>query len=106
MAAEILGAWDSSLAQAIAWHSTARPGMTVLGEILFLADKIAYDRNFGRLGEIRSLAEGGDLGAAMKRCLEEVFKALEGEGKKPCSLSIEAYKKYANSGQMPAGRLD
>ena len=106
MAAELLGTQDTSLAQAIAWHSTARPGMTVLGEILFLADKIAYDRNFGQLEEIRSLAEGGDLATAMKRCLEEVFEALDREGKKPCSLSIEAYKKYMNSGQMPAGRLD
>ena len=97
-AAYPLGAQDASFAQAIAWHSTAHPDMTVLGEILFLADKIAYDRNFGRLEEIRALAEERDLAAAMKRCLEEVFKALNREGKKPCSLSIEAYEKYLKTG--------
>lgn len=98
LAARLAGAGDPVLSGAIAWHSTAHPAMTTLGEILFLADKIAYDRNFSRLEEIRGLAEKRQLASAMKRCLEEVFEALSRQGKKPCSISIEAYQKYKDKG--------
>lgn len=95
LAGELSKEQDAELLQAIAWHSTAHPGLTRLGEILFLADKIAYDRNFSNLEEIRVLAQEGKLAAAMKRCLEEVFEALGRQGKKPCRVSIEAYRKYS-----------
>lgn len=87
-----------ALAQAIARHSTAHPEMTVLDEILFLADKIAYDRNFAELDPIRRLAEEGRKGEAMKRCLEETFEALRRQGREPCRLSVKAYHKYASRG--------
>jgi HD superfamily phosphohydrolase YqeK len=80
---------------AIAFHSTGRCGMSVLGQILFLADKIAFDRVFRRLDAIRSLAESGKLDDAMKLCLEEIFTALERSGVEANSLSLDAYRTYA-----------
>ncbi|HPX93891.1 MAG TPA: nicotinate (nicotinamide) nucleotide adenylyltransferase [Bacillota bacterium] len=98
MASRLTGMENDPLVHAIAWHSTGHPDMTVLGGILFLADKIAYDREFGELREIRALAESGNLAGAMKACFEEVFKALARQGKSPCELSIQAYKKYSEMG--------
>ena len=95
LATDLTDSKDPGLERAIAWHSTAHPVMETLGEILFLADKIAYDRPFGRLEEIRRLAASGRLAAAMKRCLEEVFEALARQGKKPADYSLQAYENYA-----------
>lgn len=94
IALQLLGAGGLELAEAIVHHSTAAPDLAPLGEVLFLADKISYDRNFNQLDGIRALAEGGQLRQAMKACLEEVFLALEREGKRPCPLSLAAYEKY------------
>ena len=86
---------DMEFLDAIAFHSTGRCGMSVLGQILFLADKIAFDRVFRRLDAIRSLAESGKLDDAMKLCLEEIFTALERSGVEANSLSLDAYRTYA-----------
>ncbi len=93
-ALQLVGPGAGPVAEAVAYHSTAAPDLTLLGEILFLADKISYDRNFKRLDSLRALAEGGLLRQAMMACLEEVFEALEREGKRPCPLSLKAYEKY------------
>ena len=47
------------------------------------------------LAPIREAAEGGRLALAMKLCLEEVFKALEGEGKQASPISLEAHTYFA-----------
>lgn len=78
----------------IAFHSTAAPGMDRLGEILFLADKISYDRDFPRLDRIRDLAESGKVKEAVVLCLEEVFMALEESGEAAHPISQEAYRHY------------
>ncbi len=85
---------DKNLLNAIAFHSTARPGMGKLEQILFLADKIAYDRTFSRLEPIRTLAESGELDKAVKLCLEEIFQALHTKGIKLNHMSTAAYKEY------------
>lgn len=89
------GKCEVEFLDAIAFHSTGRGDMSVLGQILFLADKIAFDRTFRRLDAIRSLAEDGNLDDAMKLCLEEIFSALKYSGVKVNSLSLDAYRKYA-----------
>lgn len=105
LAMELTGEGPGPLSEAIAFHSTASPHMSVLGEVLFLADKIAYDRTFSRLEPIRALAEGGQRVQAMALCLEEVFLALERAGESPCPLSLEAYQKYESSSGRPTGML-
>lgn len=87
---------QGELLNAIACHSTAKPNMTALEQIIFLADKIAYDRTFDRLVDIRAAAETGRLAVAMKRCLEEVFLALRRDEITPHPLSIAAYEEYAH----------
>lgn len=94
LAMDLTGEPMGPLSEAIAFHSTAAPFMSSLGEILFLADKIAYDRNFSRLEPIRKLAGQGQIDRAMLLCLEEIFQALERKGESPSPLSLEAYEKY------------
>ena len=88
------GVRDDRLSEAIAFHSTAAPDMSRLSELLFLADKIAYDRSFERLDDIRSLAETGSIAEAMRLCLREVLGALKRMNEAPCPLTLQALDYY------------
>ena len=57
---------DNEIVQAIACHTTARGGMTLLDKVLFLADFISDDRDYDgveqmRLATARSMEEGLDV---------------------------------------------
>jgi len=91
LAKKIFGVDDQDILDAICFHSTARPNMTTLEKVLYLADKISYDRTFKRLDPIRDHAKKGDLDAAMRLCLEETFIALNRKGKRPHPLSLAAF---------------
>lgn len=88
---------DTEFLDAIAFHSTGCGDMSVLGKILFLSDKIAFDRSFKRLEPIRALAEDGKIDDAMKLCLEEVFLALERDGVELNPYSLHAYRACAGN---------
>lgn len=58
-----LGIRDAGVLDAVRWHSTGRPGLPVIGRILFVADFCAEGRRFpearlGRALALRSLARG------------------------------------------------
>lgn len=91
LAKKIFGVDDQDILDAICFHSTARPNMTTLEKVLYLADKISYDRTFKRLDPIRDHAKKGDLDAAMRLCLEETFIALNRKGRRPHPLSLAAF---------------
>lgn len=92
LAKNLFGIDDLEILDAICFHSTARPNMTSLEKVLYLADKIGYDRTFKRLEPIRKHAQKGDLDVAMRLCLEETFLALNRKGKSPHPLSIAAFE--------------
>ena len=92
LAKNIFGIYEPDILDAICFHSTARPNMTSLEKVLYLADKIAYDRTFKRLEPIRKYSQKGDLDFAMHLCLEETFAALNRKGKIPHPFSIAAYE--------------
>ena len=88
------GVRNEKLSEAIALHSSASADMSRFSEILFLADKVAYDRKFDRLDDIRELAESGDMYGAMRLCLVEVLDALERNDERPCPLTLDASRYY------------
>lgn len=92
LAKNIFGIYEPDILDAICFHSTARPNMTSFEKVLYLADKIAYDRTFKRLEPIRKYSQKGDLDFAMHLCLEETFVALNRKGKIPHPFSIAAYE--------------
>ncbi len=88
------GVRSEKLSEAIALHSSASADMSRFSEILFLADKVAYDRKFDRLDDIRELAESGDMYGAMRLCLIEVLDALGRNNERPCPLTLDASRDY------------
>ncbi|WAA11525.1 bis(5'-nucleosyl)-tetraphosphatase (symmetrical) YqeK [Fervidibacillus halotolerans] len=52
-----LGIDDEGILNAIKYHTTGRPGMTVLEKVIFLADYIEPNRSFPGVEQVRELAE-------------------------------------------------
>ena len=76
LAREVFGA-DEDICGAILWHTTGRPGMTVLEKIIYLADYIEPNRDFNGVKELRAAVYGDlDRGMALglKMSIEELFE--------------------------------
>jgi predicted HD superfamily hydrolase involved in NAD metabolism len=70
---------DAEVLNAVAAHTTARPGMSDFEKALFIADKIEHDKVARKpgLAEVRKLADS-DLDAAMLRFLDlHLIEAVE-----------------------------
>ena len=71
---------DEDILQAITWHTTGRPDMSLLEKIIFIADYIEPSRNpIPELDEIRQLAFI-DIDKAMEKILSNTLKFLESKG--------------------------
>lgn len=68
---------DEDILQAITWHTTGRPEMSLLEKIIFIADYIEPSRNpIPELDVIRQLAFV-DIDKAMEKILSNTLKFLE-----------------------------
>lgn len=70
---------SDDVASAIYWHTTGRANMTLLEEIIYMADYIEPNRNFDRVEELRELAYD-DLDKAMALGLEMTMDELRAKG--------------------------
>ncbi|WP_088102547.1 bis(5'-nucleosyl)-tetraphosphatase (symmetrical) YqeK [Halalkalibacter urbisdiaboli] len=70
-----VGINDSEILDAIRFHTTGRPGMTLLDKIIFLADYIEPGRTFPGVEHVRELAEN-DLDAAVVQAIENTIAFL------------------------------
>lgn len=70
-----IGLSDTDILTAIRYHTTGRPGMTVLEKVIFLADFIEPGRSFPGLDEIRRLSTV-DLDEAVLAALESTIEHL------------------------------
>ncbi|PSL45054.1 putative HD superfamily hydrolase involved in NAD metabolism [Salsuginibacillus halophilus] len=57
LAREELGVKDEAILEAVVWHTTGKPGMTVLEKVLFLADYIEPNRRFPGVEDVRAQAD-------------------------------------------------
>lgn len=81
------------IVEAIRWHTTGKPDMTLLEKILYLADYIEPTRNFEGVETLRKLAyENIDL--AMARALQMSLDDLYSRGIEPFCNSIDACSYY------------
>ena len=81
---------DEGILQAVACHTTGRPGMTRLDKILFLADMTSEDRSYPEADILRRL-QMEDLDRAMIEALRMNIQWLE-ESEKPVDpVSREAW---------------
>ncbi len=79
--------------EAIRWHTTGKPDMTLLEKIIYMADYIEPNRDFEGVDELRELAYE-DLDAAMALGLEMSLEDIRSYGTEPYITSVQAYEWY------------
>lgn len=80
---------DDRVCSAIRWHTTAKPGMSLLEKIIYMADYIEPTRDFPGVDALRELAYR-DLDAAMALGLEMSLEELREKGTEPHPASVNA----------------
>ncbi len=87
---------DPDILGAVTWHTTGRPGMTILEKIIFTADYIEPGRDHTpNLPELRQLAFI-DLDQAVCRILEQTLDYLKSKGGEIDPTTEETYQYYLN----------
>ena len=74
------GVEDEEVLSAIRCHTTGKPGMSLLDEIVFLADMTSAERDYPEVDYLRKL-EKKDIHQAMREALEMTLHWLEESGK-------------------------
>lgn len=88
---------DEDILNAITWHTTGRPGMSLLEKIVFIADYIEPMRKpLPEMDEIRQLAFT-DIDAALVKILANTLKYLESKGEPMDPMTQETYNYYISS---------
>ncbi|MCR5509272.1 MAG: bis(5'-nucleosyl)-tetraphosphatase (symmetrical) YqeK [Lachnospiraceae bacterium] len=102
LAKDKYGIDDEDILSAIRWHTTGKENMTLLEEIVFVADYIEPSRNrLGRLGEIREAAfNETSLDKAMMMILEETIGYLKRTGGDVDEAALRAYEYYKGKGNI------
>lgn len=80
---------DERVYGAIRWHTTARPGMSLLEKIIYMADYIEPTRDFPGVENLRHWAYE-NLDAAMVLGLEMSLEELREKGTEPHTASVNA----------------
>lgn len=89
------GIQDRRVLDAILWHTTGHPDMTMLEKIVYIADYIEPNRKMiPGLTEIRDLVFQ-DIDQAICLCSKNTVEYLQASGKPVDPMSIETYKFYA-----------
>ena len=81
---------------AIEWHTTGRPGMTILEKIIYLADFTEPTRDFPGVEKVRT-AQYEDLDRAMVIALTMSMEEVRSRGAEPHPRSLEALQWFKNS---------
>ena len=90
------GITDAEILSAINWHTTGRPGMTRLEQIIFVADYIEPNRNKApNLQEVRGLAFQ-DLDRCTYRILQDTVDYLKKNPKSMDRMTMRAFTYYYN----------
>lgn len=91
--AKNLGEKDDDVISAVRYHTTARPDMTLLEKVVFVADAISPDRSYEQTEKYRALARRS-LDGAVTEILRDTVTQLEAQGKYIVPLSRRAYEFY------------
>ena len=91
LAVEMFGISDRDIISAICYHTTARPCMSALEKIIFIADKIEEGRKYPENGYLMELAKS-DLDRAVLEILKITTSIAKSKGKEIHPLSLEVLK--------------
>lgn len=92
---------DSDVYNAIRWHTTGRPKMSLLEKIIYISDIIEPNRDFQGVGLLRQLAFT-DIDSAVTAALKLSIEHIRSKGEKPYSVTCEAYEWYNKKGELNA----
>lgn len=96
---------DEDILQAITWHTTGRPDMSLLEKIIFIADYIEPSRNpIPELDEIRQLAFI-DIDKTMEKILSNTLKFLEEKGNPIDQMTQTTYDSYVRCTAYKGGNF-
>ena len=84
---------DLEILNAIRFHTTARPHMTLLEKVIYIADFISDDRHFEGVQRLRSLASM-NLDTAVFEGLSVTINELASEGSLIHPNTLNAYNEY------------
>ena len=94
LASTKFGITDKDILQAITWHTTGRPNITLLEKIIFIADYIEPSRKqIPELNSIRQLAFE-DIDQTMEKILSNTLKFLEQRDAPIDSMTQTTYDSY------------
>lgn len=95
---------DTDILNAILYHTTGRPGMSLLEKIIFIADYIEPGRKKSpNLTEVRKLAFI-DLDQSLIRVMSDTLSYLEGSDGVIDPLTRESYLYYSNMEENKNGK--
>jgi predicted HD superfamily hydrolase involved in NAD metabolism len=85
---------DPEILSAITWHTTGKPGMSLLDKIVFIADYIEPNRDHApNLAEIRRLAFE-NLDDCLILILKQTLDYLEATGAQMDPMTLKTYEHY------------
>lgn len=87
---------DDETYEAIRWHTTGKPGMTLLEKIIYLADYIEPTRDFEGVEILRELAYE-NLDKCMCTGLKMSLDEIREKGRIPFKDTTEAFEYYAET---------
>ena len=100
MAQESFGIEDAYITDAIRYHTTGRPNMTLLDKIIYIADYIEPNRNQApNLSELRKLAFV-DLDQCLYQILKGTLEYLSDKGSEIDSMTEQAYLYYKQQAEQ------
>ncbi|MDO4816212.1 MAG: nicotinate (nicotinamide) nucleotide adenylyltransferase [Bacillota bacterium] len=85
--------------EAIRWHTTGKPDMSLMEKIIYMADYIEPNRDFPGVEELRRLAYE-NLDAAMELGLEMSLEDIRSYGSEPYIVTVEAYEWYKGKNNL------
>lgn len=88
-----LGIEDAQVLSAARWHTVGHGAMTLLEEIVYLADLISADRNYHDVERFRKLARH-DIHKAMLAALQYAIESVIKKGTPLPRSTVDAYNRY------------
>lgn len=94
LCAKKYGIEDAEIADAVRYHTTGRPAMTLLEKIIYIADYLEPNRNDAENLPIVRKQVFEDIDLALRTILTDSLKYLKETGKEIDSMTVETYEYY------------
>jgi len=94
VAEKVMGITDEDIIDAIRFHTSGKPNMSVLAKLIFVADMIEEDRDYEGVEYLRSLYEKEDFEKCFTECLKEEVIHLLNKKSYIYKSTLDAYDYY------------